>query len=46
MHRRANKVVGIFLKYSTVFISQKLVVLLFIPVFVLLSIGLIILCAF
>lgn len=46
LYRRRIKITGVLLNYAAVFLSQKPINFIFIPIFLLLTVGLIILCLF
>ena len=46
VYRRRLKLIGLFLDYATHFLSSNCIVFVYIPVFIILTIGLIVLCTF
>lgn len=46
LYKRRIKITGIFLSYAAKFLAQKPINFIFIPIFILLLIGLIVLCLF
>jgi hypothetical protein len=45
-YKRRIKITGVFLSHAGKFISQKLINLIFIPIFIIFLVGLIVLCLF